>query len=1241
MANEMILVVDADKKSQKVLEVCFKKAGYRVELADTVAEAMQSIERAQPSLIISDTVLTDGDGLEFCADLKHDARYKDIPFVFLTEDRSLPQKMRGFELGADDYLTKPIYIKEVTTRVELLLQKRAKESLADADAEAFEGDLSDITMIDLLQSIESEGRSGSVSILRGTRQAVVYFRDGNLLDAICGKLQGEDAVYRVMTWPDGRFVVRYYEHLRRVDHIEKSTDALLLEGIHRLEAWSALAERMPGLERIFAVNYQQMSAYAEELPAEVEQVVRLFDGHRSLNDVVDDSPMEDILTLQIIHRLLEDHLLDDVTPLEAPSLGNTALDPVGLNAWLASNELRDTNPGIPFRESEEEESGRDSGAFEQAVHSHSPEDADEVQTVDLRRPVEQSREEFGEEPGVGGGHWRFHWSDDEDSGLVESALDDDDEERESSTSRLAGSAVSVTGWAEEDEEESGRDVANEVIDSLREVEARETIRREEEARRLAEQMRQVESNVAQTQLQSVPVTVEEPAVVEEPLSEDGGLQVDSTQELFVTSVQEVEADEADEAYYERSRASTPLSTPAQLIRASAVSEVDGQWGALETAVASSVAESVGDEVSAPVVYAAREAVETLEPVLVADEAVVAEESPVEAAEAEPVEQDVVEDHVEAAAEEVAEGEAGAEVATDAVVDADAGQDEESERQVERREQAIDEADAVKQEVAEARAYRSERPTLPLFESEESEESEEVASEAAVEAEAAESEGSQGADEAAFVTEERGLDEESAEVSLPQEEPTVSEEDEEPLQRVVSAFEAVEEFEAPLFDPVDPQTTSLQSPREGEVVRATFDLTKSGYRNVRQASKQKSEAGEGVEKSASVEESTEEVEEKSAEELAGSVAAEVDAEASEVAEASEAPENSEVSEASEDSEASTDVEAPQESNAEAAEEKIEKIEKEEEKVEASAGAGLAESAEEDSFFSREDSFEDYEEPRVVSSNWKGPVLIAGIVALLAVLAWSGFRLFDSGASKVDPAPAPVAEAVEKEEPVAEEPASVAVEEPAESAVEEAEAGEEGLAAEAVEEAVVGEDVGEVAEAAAEEEEVVAQESVQEVAVVEPVVEEKPVVEKPVVEKPVEKAALAVAAKSAGSSAAAAPAATTFEGKVLELREMIRRERTGDALKLARELSAQAPTDRSVAFLHGQAAAYENLNKEALENLERAERLGMRTSALYMELGQAYQLAGQTARAKQAYEAFLELQPSGRSADEVRSILQNQF
>lgn len=123
MANETILIVDADTKSQKVLEVSFKKAGYRVSMTDAPSGARKLLAGTAPDLIISDTTFpSGGDGFEFLADLKSGPS-KGIPFIFLTEERSLPQKMKGFELGADDYLTKPIYIKEVTTRVELLLQK--------------------------------------------------------------------------------------------------------------------------------------------------------------------------------------------------------------------------------------------------------------------------------------------------------------------------------------------------------------------------------------------------------------------------------------------------------------------------------------------------------------------------------------------------------------------------------------------------------------------------------------------------------------------------------------------------------------------------------------------------------------------------------------------------------------------------------------------------------------------------------------------------------------------------------------------------------------------------------------------------------------------------------------------------------------------------------------------------------------------------------------------------------------
>ena len=202
MANETILVVDADTKSQKVLEVSFKKAGYRVTLTDSPLEAKRLIVAERPDLIIADTRFADGDGFALLASLKDAESTRGIPFIFLTEERSLPQKMRGFELGADDYLTKPVYIKEVTTRVELLLQKRAKDALSESEIEEFDGDLADITMIDLLQTIEEELRSGMIRLSRNGREAVVYFREGNILDAICGKLQGEEAIYRLMLWPE-------------------------------------------------------------------------------------------------------------------------------------------------------------------------------------------------------------------------------------------------------------------------------------------------------------------------------------------------------------------------------------------------------------------------------------------------------------------------------------------------------------------------------------------------------------------------------------------------------------------------------------------------------------------------------------------------------------------------------------------------------------------------------------------------------------------------------------------------------------------------------------------------------------------------------------------------------------------------------------------------------------------------------------------------------------------------------
>src|SRR5262249_49402831 len=123
MAKQHLLLVDGDAKSLRVMEVSLKKAGFSVTTASDGKDALQKIQISPPDLVLSDTRLAELDGFELCRRLKGDERLKQIPFVFLTSQKAVEFKVRGLEMGGEDYLTKPIYIKEIVTRAAMTLHK--------------------------------------------------------------------------------------------------------------------------------------------------------------------------------------------------------------------------------------------------------------------------------------------------------------------------------------------------------------------------------------------------------------------------------------------------------------------------------------------------------------------------------------------------------------------------------------------------------------------------------------------------------------------------------------------------------------------------------------------------------------------------------------------------------------------------------------------------------------------------------------------------------------------------------------------------------------------------------------------------------------------------------------------------------------------------------------------------------------------------------------------------------------
>jgi DNA-binding response OmpR family regulator len=313
VAKQKLLLVDADPRSVRVLEVSLRKAGYSVTTAGDGLDALAKIESLTPDLILSDTRLPKLDGYTLVRKLKERSEWAAIPIVFLTSQKSIEDKIRGLELGVEDYLTKPIFVRELIARVNLLLARRTQENIAASRSNAsgrtrFAGSTSDMAVVDLLQTFEVSRKSGVVHLRGGSHEAHIYFREGKVVDAELGRLRGEEAIYRALIWNEATFEVEF-KAVANEDIIGGSTQAILMEGMRRVDEWGRLCEQIPSLLTVFEIDHAQLLERLNEIPDELNGILRLFDGKRTLADVVDDSPFEDLSTLSTVTKLYFEGLL--------------------------------------------------------------------------------------------------------------------------------------------------------------------------------------------------------------------------------------------------------------------------------------------------------------------------------------------------------------------------------------------------------------------------------------------------------------------------------------------------------------------------------------------------------------------------------------------------------------------------------------------------------------------------------------------------------------------------------------------------------------------------------------------------------------------------------------------------------------------------------------------------------------------------------------------------------------------
>ena len=120
-----ILIVDDEQAIAETIEIKLRKEGYTTFLAGSAEEAGRIFRLAKPDLILLDVMLPNRSGFEFCRMVRRDSA---VPIIFLTARTSEEDRVQGFEIGGDDYITKPFSLAEVAARVKSVLRRSNTEA---------------------------------------------------------------------------------------------------------------------------------------------------------------------------------------------------------------------------------------------------------------------------------------------------------------------------------------------------------------------------------------------------------------------------------------------------------------------------------------------------------------------------------------------------------------------------------------------------------------------------------------------------------------------------------------------------------------------------------------------------------------------------------------------------------------------------------------------------------------------------------------------------------------------------------------------------------------------------------------------------------------------------------------------------------------------------------------------------------------------------------------------------------
>jgi DNA-binding response OmpR family regulator len=296
--KKKILIVDEDANYISGLRKELIKAGYEVIYWSDGKKALNLSNNLRPNLIISDVNLSNDDGHTLFRELKTNPEFKDIPFIFLSNQKRVDDRIKSMEIGVDDFISKPFYVEEVVARIENIFNEINQfEDSQLSSGKGFSGYLHEMNLIDLIQTLEVGQKSAIIKLSFSNYVGKVYIRKGEIVDARFLDLPSEEALYKLFLWTEGSYEVEFAnEDYPRT--LNQPTEKLLSEGMKRNARWDQITKNLPPLNTIIAVN--KISYQENNISNDEKQIIRSINKQSQIYDIITKSPLDDIKSLEIV-----------------------------------------------------------------------------------------------------------------------------------------------------------------------------------------------------------------------------------------------------------------------------------------------------------------------------------------------------------------------------------------------------------------------------------------------------------------------------------------------------------------------------------------------------------------------------------------------------------------------------------------------------------------------------------------------------------------------------------------------------------------------------------------------------------------------------------------------------------------------------------------------------------------------------------------------------------------------------